>query len=46
VRGKYLERVREGINVELIAPDMVGAFRDSESVNEALRRLKSVGIGW
>jgi hypothetical protein len=42
VRGRHLERVREGTNLVLIAPDLVEAFPDSESVNEALRSLKSV----
>ena len=42
VRGKHMERVREGTNLVLIAPDLVEAFPDSESVNEALRSLKSV----
>jgi hypothetical protein len=42
VRGKHLERVREGTNLVLVAPDLVEAFPDSESVNEALRGLKSV----
>jgi len=42
VRGKHLERVREGTNLVLIAPDLVETFPDSESVNEALRSLKSV----
>jgi len=42
VRGKHLERVREGTNLVLIAPDLVEAFPDSESVNEALRGLKSL----
>jgi hypothetical protein len=42
VRGKHLERMREGTNLVLIAPDLVEAFPDSESVNEALRGLKNV----
>jgi len=42
VRGKHLERVREGTNLVLIAPDLVEAFPDSESVNAALRSLESV----
>jgi hypothetical protein len=42
VRGKHLERMREGTNLVLIAPDLVEAFPDSESVNEALRGLKSL----
>lgn len=38
VRGKYFERYREGTNVVLLEPDVAKVFRDSETVNEALRR--------
>ena len=38
VRGKYLERYREGTNVVLLEPDVAGAFRDSATVNAALRQ--------
>ena len=37
VRGKYVERYREGTNVVLIDPDLHKLFPDSESVNKALR---------
>ena len=37
VRGKYAERVREGTNLVLLAPDVAEAFSDEEAVNEALR---------
>jgi hypothetical protein len=39
VRGKYYERYREGTNVVLLDPDVAQAFKDSESVNRALRLL-------
>ncbi|HVG08022.1 MAG TPA: hypothetical protein VNM67_09970 [Thermoanaerobaculia bacterium] len=39
VRGKYSERYRQGTNVVLLEPDVAQAFKDSESVNRALRLL-------
>ena len=42
VRGKYAARYVEGTNVVVIAPDLVEAFPDSESVNEALRLLVKI----
>ena len=42
VRGKYYERYREGTNVVLLEPDVAAVFRDSESVNRALRTLIDV----
>lgn len=39
VRGKYYERYMEGTNVVLLDPDVAAVFRDSESVNQALRVL-------
>ena len=39
VRGKYYERYRAGTNVVLLEPDVAEAFRDSESVNAALRQF-------
>jgi len=38
VRGKYYERYKQGTNVVLLEPDVARAFRDSATVNEALRR--------
>lgn len=38
VRGKYYERYQEGTNVVLLEPDLARAFRDSETVNAALRQ--------
>jgi hypothetical protein len=42
VRGKYYDRIQEGTNVVLIAPDLMETFPDSESVNNALRSLKQI----
>lgn len=42
VRGKYVERYREGTNLVLLDPDVAKAFPDDESVNEALRLLIQV----
>ena len=40
VRGKYYRRLLdEGSNVVILDPDVAKAFRDSVSVNEALRSL-------
>ncbi len=37
VRGKYVERFREGTNLVLLEPDVAKAFPDAQAVNEALR---------
>jgi hypothetical protein len=42
VRGKYVERYREGTNVVLLDPELVEAFPDSKSVNDALRALVAI----
>ena len=39
VRGKYVERYREGTNLVLLDPDVAQAFPKAEDVNEALRLL-------
>ena len=40
VRGKYYQRLLvEGSNLVILEPDVAKAFRDSVSVNEALRSL-------
>jgi hypothetical protein len=39
VRGKYVDRYRQGINVVLLDPELAQAFPDSKSVNDALRAL-------
>jgi len=42
VRGKYYKQYSEGTNVVLLDPDIAAVFRDSASVNEALRVLIKV----
>lgn len=42
VRGKYVERYREGTNLILLEPDVAAAFPDAKTVNEALRLLIKV----
>jgi len=37
IRGKYVERYREGTNVVLLEPDVAKVFSDARAVNEALR---------
>jgi hypothetical protein len=39
VRGKHYETYREGTNVVLLDSDIARVFRDSASVNRALRLL-------
>jgi hypothetical protein len=39
VRGKYVERYREGTNLVLLDPDVAAAFPDAKAVNDALRLL-------
>ena len=45
VRGKYVERYRQGTNVVLLDPDVAAKFPTSQAVNEALRRLVGQGGG-
>src|SRR3990172_7802529 len=43
VLGKYFRRLlKEGANVVVLEPDVAKAFRDSGSVNDALRSLLAV----
>jgi hypothetical protein len=42
VRGKYFDRMQQGTNIILLAPDLLDTFPDSDSVNEALRSLKTI----
>ena len=44
VRGKYIQKMQQGTNVVVIAPDLLDTFPDSESVNEALRSLKKIAV--
>ena len=40
VRGKYYKRLlKEGFSIVILDPDVAETFRDSSSVNEALRAL-------
>ena len=38
VRGKYFADYQKGTNLVLLAPDVAKSFRDSEAVNQALRK--------
>jgi len=38
-RGKYAPRYREGTNIVILDPDVAVKFKDSASVNTALRSL-------
>ena len=42
VRGKYAGRFTKGCNVVVLDPDVAEVFRDSESVNQALRALAEI----
>jgi hypothetical protein len=42
VRGKHTKRMQQGTNLVLIEPDLLDAFPDSASVNQALRSLKTI----
>jgi len=37
VRGKYYKRYHEGTNVIVLEPDLARRFKNSDSVNKALR---------
>lgn len=39
IRGKHYEAYKAGTNVVFLEPDLVDAFPDSASVNQALRLL-------
>ncbi|HKS09443.1 MAG TPA: hypothetical protein VJS13_07860 [Pyrinomonadaceae bacterium] len=39
IRGKYVERYREGTKLVLLDPDVAAAFPDAKAVNNALRLL-------
>lgn len=42
VRGKYYEAYTQSSNVVVLDPDVAEIFRDSASVNEALRSLAKI----
>jgi hypothetical protein len=37
--GKYYESYKRGVNVVVIDPDLLEAFPDTKTVNDALREL-------
>ena len=39
VRGKYVERYRQGTHLVKLAPDVAAAFPTEQSVNESLRKM-------
>ena len=42
IRGKYAARYAQGTNVVLLDPDVAAVFKDSASVNRALRALGGI----
>ncbi len=42
IRGKYAKRAAKGSKLVLLDPDVAKVFRDSESVNRALRALTEI----
>jgi hypothetical protein len=42
VRGKHHRAYKQGTNVVLLEPDVAAVFKDSESVNHALRTLMEI----
>ncbi|PXF52351.1 MAG: hypothetical protein C4B57_11145 [Deltaproteobacteria bacterium] len=42
VRGKYVDRYKEGTNIVLLEPELMEFFPDSLSVNEALKSLAKI----
>ena len=42
VRGKYVDRLRNGSNVIVLDPDVADLFPDAASVNAALRALADI----
>lgn len=42
VRGKYYEAYKQATHVVVLDPDIAAVFRDSASMNEALRLLTKI----
>ena len=42
VRGKHHRAYQEGTNIVLLEPDVADVFKDSQSVNHALRMLMDI----
>jgi len=43
IRRKYAKRYAEGTNIVVLAPDVAAVFKNSQSVNEALRAFMKIG---
>ena len=41
VRGKYAERLKQGVNIIRLEQDVAQVFRNDQDVNEALRTHKT-----
>lgn len=39
VRGKYVDRLSDGVRMVVLDPDVAEAFPTSDAVNDALRKL-------
>lgn len=44
VRGKHYEAYRQGTNLVLLEPDVAKVFKDSATVNSALRMLAKIAL--
>ena len=42
IRGKYVDKYRQGTNIVRLDPDVAQAFPNDEAVNEALRMLMQI----
>ena len=42
IRGKHYRAYQKGTNIVLLEPDVAEVFKDSESVNHALRMLMDI----
>jgi hypothetical protein len=42
VRGRYAARFAQGVNLVLLDPDVAAIFKDSKSVNAALRKVGGI----
>lgn len=42
VRGKHYQAYRQGTNLVLLEPDLANIFKDSATVNSALRTLVKI----
>ncbi len=45
VRGKYTDRLTEGVKLVVLDPDVAEVFPTSDQVNEALRTLAKEAAG-